>query len=185
MAGVVHYGSICTQGTDCDVAVPAGNRELAEYAELTNDPMGAAHLTFSEDNQTSGTAFTWYTKQIAGPNLRPNVGNGAGYFTLSSGTGNFGFVVQKNTVSGTKLRQGTLTYLDTSRNILLSDNGGFSKVTTKGNTITLSGTGTLQDGSTVNFTATATTGGPGAGTFSITWPEYLGSGTLVQGQISE
>jgi hypothetical protein len=179
MAGVVHYGSICTQGLNCNTAVPPGNRELAEYSELTHDPLGSIHMSFSEDNPAAGTAFTWYTKQTAGPGLIPNVGSGAGFFTIGSGTGNFGLLVSP---TGTP-REGTLTYLDTSANILLSDTTGFSKVQTLTNGIRVFGTGTLQDGSTVNFTATATAGGPGSGAFAISWPGYSASGTLVQGQV--
>ena len=183
VAGVVHYGSICTQGTDCDIAMPAGNRELAEYAELTNDLFGSAHVTFSEDNTTAGSAYAWYTKQTAGPSLRPSAGSGAGFFDIASGTGNLGFVVGKSNVAGTKIRQGYLNYLDTSANILLSDIVGFTYVSTTKTQIIVSGTGTLQDGSTVNFTAKGTTGGPGVGQLTISWPGYTGSGILVQGQI--
>lgn len=183
MAGVVHYGSICTQGLNCNTAMPPGNRELAEYAELTHDPMGSAHVTFSEDNQSTGTAFTWYTRQTAGPGLIPNVGSGAGFFNIGTGTGNFGLLVGNQQQSGTQLREGTLTYLDTSANILLSDTVGFSSTHIGTNTIQVSGTGTLQNGSTVNFTATATAGGPGKGAFAISWPGYSASGTLLQGQI--
>ena len=184
-AGVVHYGSICTQGTNCDIAMPKGNRELAEYSELTNDLFGSIHMVFSEDNQTAGSAFTWYAKQTAGPGLRPNVGGGEGFFNIGTGTGNLGFVVGKNTYPGTSIRQGSLTYLDTSANILLSDTVGFTHVSTRPakNEILVSGTGTLQDGSTVNFNATGIAGGPGAGVFTISWPGYSASGTLVQGQI--
>jgi hypothetical protein len=183
MAGVVHYGSICTQGLNCNTAMPPGNRELAEYAELTHDPLGLIHIAFSEDNPTAGSAFTWYTKQTAGPGVLPNVGSGAGLFNIGTGTGNFGLLVESHKLSGTSLREGTLTYLDTSANILLSDTAGFSLVRIGTNTIQISGTGTLQNGSAVNFTATATAGGPGTGAFAISWPGYSASGTLVQGQI--
>ena len=183
MAGVVHYGSICTQGTNCDIAVPAGNRELAEYAELTHDPFGMANLTISEDNQTTGTAFAWYNKQTAGPSLEPNVGSGAGSFVIGASTGNFGLLVQSQTDRGTHLREGWLTYLDSSANILLSDTAGFSKVKISGHTIQISGTGTLQDGSSVSFTATATAGGAGTGTFAVSWPGYSATGTLTRGQV--
>jgi hypothetical protein len=183
MAGVVHYGSICTQGLNCNTAMPPGNRELAEYAELTHDPLGLIHIAFSEDNPTAGSAFTWYTKQTAGPGVLPNVGSAAGYFNIGTGTGNFGLLVESHKLSGTSLREGTLTYLDTSANILLSDTDGFSLVRIGTNTIQVAGTGTLQNGSTVNFTATATAGGPGAGSFAISWPGYSASGTLVQGQV--
>ena len=181
MAGVVHYGSICTQGLNCNLSVPAGNRELAEYAELTHDPLGLIHIAFSEDNVTAGSAFTWYTKQTAGPGLIPNVGTGAGYFTLGSGTGNVGFLVGTKTVSG--LREGTLNYLDTSAHVLLSDTTGFSTVKVGTNTVQVTGVGTLQDGSSVIFSATGTAGGAGTGAFSISWPGYSASGTLVQGLI--
>ena len=183
MAGVVHYGSICTQGLNCNTAIPPGNRELAEYAELTHDPLGSIHITFSEDNPTAGSAFTWYTRQTAGPGLLPNAASGAGFFNIGTGTGNFGLLVESHNLSGTMLREGTLTYLDTSANILLSDTAGFLAVSTGVNSVKVSGTGTLQDGSTVNFTAKATAGGPGTGAFAISWPGYSASGTLAQGQV--
>ena len=183
MAGVVHYGSICTQGLNCNTAMPPGNRELAEYAELTHDPLGLIHISFSEDNVSAGSAFTWYTRQTAGPGVVPNVGSGAGFFNIGTGTGNFGLLVGNHLQSGTQLREGTLTYLDTSANILLSDTVGFSTVNIGTNTLKVSGTGTLQDGSTVNFKATAAAGGPRTGAFTISWPGYSASGTLVQGQI--
>ena len=183
MAGVVHYGSICTQGLNCDLAIPKGNRELAEYAELTHDPLGLIHIALSEDNPNAGSAFTWYTKQTAGPGVLRNVGSGAGFFNIGTGTGNFGLLIESHKLSGTSLREGTLTYLDTSANVLLSDTAGFSSVSLGTNTIQVAGTGTLENGSTVNFTATATAGGPGAGSFAISWPGYSASGTLVQGQV--
>jgi hypothetical protein len=183
MAGIVHYGSICTQGLNCNTAMPPGNRELAEYAELTHDPMGLIHISFSEDNVSAGSAFTWYTRQTAGPGVIPNIGGGAGFFNIETGTGNFGLLVGNHLQSGTPLREGSLTYLDTSANILLSDNIGFSTVRIGTNMVKVSGTGTLQNGASVNFTATATAGGPGTGTFAISWPGYSASGTLVQGQI--
>jgi hypothetical protein len=181
MAGVVHYGSICTQGLNCNLSMPAGNRELAEYAELTHDPLGLIHMVFSEDNVTAGSAFTWYSKQTAGPGLIPNVGSGAGSFTIGSGTGSLGFLVGTKTVSG--LREGTLSYLDTSAHILLTDTTGFSTVKVGTNTVQVSGVGTLQDGSSVIFTATGTAGGAGTGAFSISWSGYSASGTLVHGLI--
>jgi hypothetical protein len=183
MAGVVHYGSICTQGTNCNISTPAGNRELAEYAELTHDPTGSTHIVFSEDNTTTGTAFTWYTKQTAGPGLIPNVGTGAGYFNIGTGTGNFGFLAGTKRMSG--VTEGTLNYLDNSAHIQLSDTTGFTTVTVGTNSIKLTGTGVLQSGAAVNFTATATAGGAGTGTFTISWSGYSASGTLVQGQITK
>lgn len=183
MAGVVHFGSICTQGLNCNTAMPPGNRELAEYAELTHDPSGLIHIAFSEDNPAAGSAFTWYTKQTAGPGVEPNVGSGAGFFNIKTGTANFGLLIESHLRSGTQLREGSLTYLDTSANVLLSDTAGFSSVVIGTNNIKVSGTGKLQNGSSVNFTATATAGGPGTGKFAISWPGYSASGTLVEGHI--
>jgi hypothetical protein len=154
---------------------------LAEYAEVTHDPMGSAHIVFSEDNATAGTAFTWYTKQTAGPGLLPNIGTGAGYFNIGSGTANFGFLVGTKKVSG--LTEGTLNYLDTSAHIQLSDVAGFTTATVGANSIQITGSGKLQNGSTVKFTATATAGGAGTGAFTISWTGYSASGTLVQGQV--
>jgi hypothetical protein len=181
MAGVVHYGSICTQGLNCNTSMPAGNRELAEYSELTHDPMGMIHMAFSEDNVSLGSAFTWYSKQIAGPGLIPNVGSGEGYFNIGSGTGSLGFLVGTKTSSG--IREGTLNYLDTSAHIFLSDTNGFTTVKVGSNTVTVTGTGVLQNGSSVIFTAIGTAGGSGTGSFSISWPGYSATGTLVEGQI--
>ena len=81
---------------------------------------------------------------------------------------------------GTQLREGGLTYLDTSANILLSDTAGFSSVQIGTNTVQLSGARKLQNGSTVNFTATA--GGRGKGAFMIYWLGYSASGMLVPGE---
>jgi hypothetical protein len=181
MTGVVHYGSICTQGLNCNTSMPAGNRELAEYSELTHDPLGLIHMAFSEDDLTTGTAFSWYSKQTAGPGLIPNVGSGAGYFNIGSGTGSLGFLVGTKTSSG--IREGTLSYLDTSAHIFLSDTNGFTTVKLGTNTVTVTGTGVLQDGSSVIFTAIGTAGAAGTGSFAISWPGYSASGTLVQGQI--
>jgi hypothetical protein len=181
MAGVVHYGSICTQGLNCNTSMPPGNRELAEYSELTHDPLGMIHMSFSEDNLTAGTAYTWYNKQTAGPGLIPNVGSGVGYFNIGSGTGSLGFMVGTKTTSG--IREGSLNYLDNSAHILLTDTTGFTTVKVGTNTIQVTGTGTLQDGSSVVFSATGTAGGPGTGAFTISWPGYSASGTLVQGLI--
>jgi hypothetical protein len=181
MAGVVHYGSICTQGLNCNTSMPAGNRELAEYSELTHDPMGMIHMAFSEDNVSLGSAFTWYSKQIAGPGLIPNVGSGEGYFNIGSGTGSLGFLVGTKTSSG--IREGTLNYLDTSAHIFLSDTNGFTTVKLGTNTVTVTGTGVLQNGSSVIFTAIGTAGGARTGSFSISWPGYSATGTLVEGQI--
>ena len=102
---------------------------------------------------------------------------------LEAATGNFGLLVGNQQQTGTQLREGTLIYLDSSANILLSDTVGFSSVQIGTNTIQVTGTGTLQNGATVNFTATAKTGGPGKGAFTISWSGYSASGTLVQGRI--
>jgi hypothetical protein len=109
------------------------------------------------------------------------VGSGVGYFNIGSGTGSLGFMVGTKTTSG--IREGSLNYLDNSAHILLTDTTGFTTVKVGTNTIQVTGTGTLQDGSSVVFSATGTAGGPGTGAFTISWPGYSASGTLVQGLI--
>ena len=138
-------------------------------------------MVFSEDNVTAGSAFTWYSKQTAGPGLIPSVGGGAGFFNIGTGTGNLGFLVGTKTASG--IREGTLSYLDTSAHIFLSDTTGFSTAKVGTNSVQVTGTGTLQDGSSVIFSATGTAGAAGTGSFAISWPGYSASGTLVQGLI--
>jgi hypothetical protein len=178
-AGVVHYGSICTQGLNCNLAMPPGNRELAEYAELGTDPFGLANITFSEDNLSTGSAFTFFTKQTAGPTLTTSFGSGAGSFAIGSGTGDFGFNIGVKSGTG---RLGSLNYLDTSAHVSMTASG-FSTVAFGGSRVGFGGTGTLQDGTKVKFTASANVGGTGVGMFSISWSGYSASGTLTRGQV--
>src|ERR1700682_749187 len=70
-----------------------------------------------------GNPFSW-----------PQVNLGSCRFHIETGTGNFDLLVESHNLSGTHLREGTLTYLDTSANILLSDTAGFSSVSTEANT---------------------------------------------------
>jgi hypothetical protein len=175
-AGVVHYGSICTQGLNCDTAIPKGNRELAEYSELTSDRFGFANIAFSEDNVSAGSAFTFFNRQTAGPTLVPMAASGAGSFTIGSGTGNFGFSVEPGS------HEGVFNYLDTSAHIDLTATS-FSTFSASKSKVTFGGTGTLEGGGKVTFTATAKVGGVGVGSFSISWSGYSASGTLTRGQI--
>jgi len=60
---VVHNQDICLKGGAC-----GGNRNLAEYYQITLDRDGNANIAFTDDvtNNTSGSGNTWYTKQTTG-----------------------------------------------------------------------------------------------------------------------
>jgi hypothetical protein len=60
---VVHNEDICLKGGAC-----GGNRDLAEYYQITLDRDGNANIAFTDDvtNNTSGFGHTWFTKQTGG-----------------------------------------------------------------------------------------------------------------------
>ena len=69
---VVHNQDICLKGGAC-----GGNRDLAEYYQITLDQQGNANIAFTDDvnNNTSGNGRTWFTKQTSGPSaLTPPAG---------------------------------------------------------------------------------------------------------------
>lgn len=188
--GVVHLGSICTQGLNCNLSTPPGNRNLAEYSSMTGDPLGLANIVFAGDVSTpNGRARTHFTKQIGGPTVlaRPIV-TGGGFIGKDSGEKHFGFNVQANPAGGWS---GHLTFLDKASELMLKAST-FSAVTVEGNKVTFSGTGSLQKGSStssVSFTVVAVdNGNPGAGndSFSITLGTgYSASGVLSGGNIKQ
>jgi hypothetical protein len=180
--GVVHVGSICLRGLDCDTPAPAGNpgdRDLAEYSSMYHDPLGATNILYSTDLATPNTtARLNFTKQTAGPFLLAGqtIGGG-GWFDaenkkhfnidIRSGSGDFSFFdkLAKVYVRSTKITSSSRTL----------------------NSATFSGTGTLENGLPVTFTVNVTDkGSPGKNndTFSITLSTgYRASGTLGGGDI--
>jgi len=183
--GVVHVGSICLRGLDCDTPAPAGNpgdRDLAEYSSMYHDPLGAANILYSTDVDTPNTtARVQFTRQTAGPLvLAGQTIGGGGWFDqdnkkhfnidIRSGSGSFEYFDK-----GAKLRVSSTKITSSSRN---------------GATATFSGTGTLDNAGVktpVTFTVhVADNGNPGKGrdTFAITLATgYTASGTLGGGNI--
>jgi hypothetical protein len=188
--GVVHIGSICTQGLACDLATPRGNRNLAEYSSNTMDPLGLANIAYAGDVITpNGRARTHFTRQIGGPTglLRPIV-TGGGFIGSSASEKNFGFNVQGDLAGPWS---GHVNYLDKIADLHLKADT-FTSVLVQGNRVTFSGRGSVQTAagtSQVTFTIVATDNGePGTGndTFSITLSTgYSASGTLGGGNIKQ
>lgn len=186
--GVVHVGSICTQGLSCNLATPPGNRNLAEYSSMTGDPAGLANLVVAADvNTRNGRAFTHYIRQVSGPSalLRVLI-SGHGFIDREQNAKRFGFKLQGNPGGPWS---GELTFMDKSADLLLKA-ATFTQVTVEGTRVTFSGSGTLQQGtatSTVTFTVTAADNGePGSGndTFAITLSTgYRAAGVLGGGNI--
>lgn len=186
--GVVHVGSICTQGLNCNLATPPGNRNLAEYSSLTGDQAGLANIVVAADVSTpNGQARTHFIRQIAGPSalLRPIV-TGHGFIDKATTAKHFGFNLQGDPGGPWS---GQLTFMDKAADLLLKS-ASFTAVTVEGNKVTFSGTGTLQQGSatsTVTFTVVAVDNGePGMGNdgFAITLSTgYSASGVLGGGNI--
>ena len=60
---VVHNQDICLKGGAC-----GGNRDLAEYYQITLDPEGNANIAFTDDvtSDPSGLGRIWFTKQTGG-----------------------------------------------------------------------------------------------------------------------
>ncbi|HSE47642.1 MAG TPA: sialidase family protein [Terriglobales bacterium] len=183
--GVVHVGSICLRGLDCDTPAPAGNpgdRDLAEYSSMYPDPLGAANILYSTDLATPNTtARVQFTRQTAGPlTLAGQTIGGGGWFDaenrkhfnidIRSGSGSFEYFDK-----GAKLRVTSTTITSSSR---------------VGSSATFSGAGTLDNAGVktpVTFTVNVTdNGSPGKNRdqFSITLSSgYRASGTLGGGDI--
>ena len=149
MAGVVHYGSICTQGLNCNTSMPAGNRELAEYSELTHDPLGLIHMAFSEDDLTSGTAFTLVFQANRGAGPDSECGQRRRLLQhwqrhRQPRLPRWNEVVFGHSRGDAELSGHFRAHLPLGTN-------GFNTVKLGTNTVTVTGTGVLQDGSERNL----------------------------------
>lgn len=183
--GVVHVGSICTQGLNCNLSTPPGNRNLAEYSSLTGDPAGLANIVVAGDvNTPNGRARVHSTKQIVGPSVLLRVLiSGGGFIGHDASERHFALQVQGDAGGPWS---GSLTFMDKSRHLLFRATA-ISAVKVEGQRVTFSGSGRLQDGTTTTFTVVAEDrGNPGAGndTFGITLGTgYSASGVLSGGNI--
>ncbi len=180
--GVVHIGSICTRGLNCDLSTPPGNRNLAEYSTLAIDPNGMVHFAVGTDvNTPNGLARTHYIKQTGGRSLFAQAKVTGGGYVANGDRSNFGFVV-KDDLSG------SLTYLDHGQSFLLKADG-YTSLIVNGNNAIFTGSGTKNDGKlsvAVSFTVEVIDNGePGSSDFfSIRLSDgYVASGTLAGGNI--
>ncbi len=62
--GVMHTGSICDQGTACDLI--GGDRTLLDFFDMDLDSAGGANIAYASDVDTPGTATIMYTRQCTG-----------------------------------------------------------------------------------------------------------------------
>ena len=65
---VMHQGSICNNGTTCDVNAPGlkGDRTLLDFFQVDIDAAGRANVAYVSDVATPGSATTTYTRQNSG-----------------------------------------------------------------------------------------------------------------------
>ncbi|MDP9267354.1 MAG: hypothetical protein M3P27_03395 [Acidobacteriota bacterium] len=181
--GVVHVGSICLRGLDCDTPAPAGNpgdRDLAEYSSMYHDPLGAANILYSTDLATPNTtARVQFTRQIAGPLT-------VGLPATVSGTGWFDKDNKKHFAIDVTSGAGTFTYFDKLAKIYLTATS-IGSSTRSGNAARFSGSGKLDNGSSVTFTVNVTdagTPGKNGDAFAITISNgYAASGPVGGGDI--
>jgi hypothetical protein len=64
---VIHTGSVCLRGLNCDTSVPPGDRNLAEVTAIQIDADGLAVVAWPDDS--TGPTFSYVAKQIGGPAL--------------------------------------------------------------------------------------------------------------------
>jgi hypothetical protein len=61
VSGVIHTGDICQNGLNCDpagVGVPAGNRVLLDFFQVSIDKLGRANIAYASDFDTNSGAST-------------------------------------------------------------------------------------------------------------------------------
>ena len=62
-----HAGDICTSGTNC-----AGNRNLLDFFTVDVDHLGAAHVVWSDDNNSRNFTRDLYSRQLSGSSVYKN-----------------------------------------------------------------------------------------------------------------
>ena len=63
-SGVIHTGSICNNGTLCDVV--GGDRTLLDFFNVDNDPSGRAVIAYAADQGHAGSASSIFIRQNGG-----------------------------------------------------------------------------------------------------------------------
>jgi hypothetical protein len=67
---VIHTGSICIDGLNCDLSNPPRDRSLLDFFQVEMDPTnGAATIAYADDHASPGTASTYYVRQCTGSSL--------------------------------------------------------------------------------------------------------------------
>jgi fibronectin type 3 domain-containing protein len=65
VSGIVHKGSICTDGLGC----PDGTRTMGDFFDVALDAHGAPHFAYNSDVRQPGTADIFYSRQCTGTTL--------------------------------------------------------------------------------------------------------------------
>ena len=66
---VIHKGSVCNNGTLCDVPGVGGDRTLLDFFQVAVDQQGRANISYADDAKSPGSAITTYTRQNSGFSL--------------------------------------------------------------------------------------------------------------------
>lgn len=69
--GVIHNGSVCTQGLNCTTG--GGDRTLLDFFDMALDASGGANIAYASDVDSPGTAQIYYTRQCTGRSATRNI----------------------------------------------------------------------------------------------------------------
>jgi Bacterial Ig-like domain (group 1) len=63
----IHTGPICIDGLACNTSMPARNRTLLDFFQVSIDPTnGAADIAYADDHAAPGNAVLYFTRQCTG-----------------------------------------------------------------------------------------------------------------------
>jgi hypothetical protein len=63
----IHTGPICIDGLGCNLSVPARDRTLLDFIQVSIDPTnGAADIAYADDHAAPGNAVLYFTRQCTG-----------------------------------------------------------------------------------------------------------------------
>lgn len=70
----IHKGPICIDGLGCNLSVPARDRTLLDFFQVSIDPTnGAADIAFADDSAAPGNAVLYFTRQCTGASATTGV----------------------------------------------------------------------------------------------------------------
>jgi hypothetical protein len=64
----VHTGGVCTGGLSCDSS-PQANRDLLDFLTVDYDHLGAAYVTWADDNNSRHDTRQFFSRQLAGASI--------------------------------------------------------------------------------------------------------------------